>query len=1230
MKQNRFLLFLVVAGLITLVLALVAEYFYFSDVEYRYRTRMFNRIVHEKETIMDYCLEGLKPLMAGEDHDGLFPEKSLFEVAEKNKITILEFLDDKLIAWSDNNFDIPLVYEDSLYSKPLVFLQNGWFIPRTIESGNEKLVGLLRIRTEYSLSNDIIVSGFEDEYGVSVVTGLSKDINSSDFHIVSKAGEFLFSLVFPAVKQTSGLIIIPIILWCLFFMILMIAAVIVVRKMAMANRKLAAVIFSFLFAVVLYSVILATGIPETFSLTGLFSPHVFSLNKFIPSLGHLLLIGILGSFVAWVSYRFLPLPENNEKRERDQNPVFVLLFLIAAILLSCFHFLFRQLILTSNINFMPYRVLDLDIFSVFGYVTAFMLLLLPLLFIYRITRSMKESRASMVLISSLPALILIAIIHLNDALSIIGLIPFFLILISALRITGKRQTSYFNLTVIFSLIFSLYSLYLITILSEEKTDENIKIKTVAYSTENDPEAENLLLDIWPDISTDTVLENLMTRESFNKNSEDVEMLQSYLRNTYFSGYWTTFDFNVILCRNDDPLRVGPGDEVFPVCFNFFDERIRRDGQRLTGTEFYFIDNQKGRSFYLGRLMYNSNGYVHGLFIELYGNVNVFQPGYSALLVDKKDHGYTDLKDYSLAKYINGELVLRTGDFPYDKTDDKYIVKSPDYRIFISGGFRHILYKNGNATVLISRQVIRAGDLVISFAYFFTFILLLSNIIVFAARRLTIRNGGMFNFRQKLQISFIGVLLFAFILIGVVVSYFTINQFKSRHNENIKEKLNSVYLEVDSRLANERHLDRYWRNEGYESLNDLLIKLSNIFNTDLNLFNINGELIATSRPEIFYRNLTSTRINYTAFISLTDLRMSEYYHNEKIGNLEYISAYVPFFNSEDRVIAYLNLPYFRVQSVLANEISNFIVAVINFALILILVVIGLAVVISGRLTAPLSMLGEGLSSVQLGKKTEHLEYMGNDEIGELVKQYNQMVDEIAESAGKLANSEREYAWREMAKQIAHEIKNPLTPMKLNVQQLLKSWRDNVPGFNEKLEQFARNQIEYIDNLSSIASAFSSFAKMPGAKPSEVDLIDQIKVTLELFRDAEGITFNVAWPEEKKLVVFADKEHLNGIFSNLIKNGIQSIPSQKHGIITIAVRVARDKAIVSVKDNGSGIPRDLQDKMFTPNFTTKSSGTGLGLSIVRKYVETAGGRIWFDSVGNKGTTFFVELPLKYTVE
>jgi nitrogen fixation/metabolism regulation signal transduction histidine kinase len=270
----------------------------------------------------------------------------------------------------------------------------------------------------------------------------------------------------------------------------------------------------------------------------------------------------------------------------------------------------------------------------------------------------------------------------------------------------------------------------------------------------------------------------------------------------------------------------------------------------------------------------------------------------------------------------------------------------------------------------------------------------------------------------------------------------------------------------------------------------------------------------------------------------------------------------------------------------------------------------------------------MASVGDGKKNEHISYSGRDEVGELVKQYNRMTDELEESANKLARTEREMAWREMARQIAHEIKNPLTPMKLNVQQLFKSWNDEVPDFDRRIKSFTDNQIEYIENLSSIASAFSSFAKLPVAEPSEVDVIAQLNTTIAMFGNDENARITLENGSIGSAVVMADREHLNSIFSNLLKNAIQSIPSGRKGEIRIVVTAAGNRVKVRFIDNGIGIPEELIPKMFTPNFTTKSSGMGLGLSIVKRYVEGAGGKIWFTTEQDKGSVFSVEFPLLHT--
>ena len=1229
MRSNRRSIILAVLTVFMLLVALIAESVYFSDFEYRLRTRMFNKILSSKEKIMEDCLNGMKPLLASNNHHGSVTETNLFSIAEENNITILEYLDNKLHYWSDNGFDVPTLTTDTIYNKSLIFLQNGWFLTKKVQAGNESIVGLLRLHTDYGFENDIIKSGFAKEFRIAEDVGFSTDKDQSAFHILDQSGKFLFSLIFPSEKGHSLFIIIPLSLWIAVFILLILLTFELAKLFVNRGRRIIALGFVFLVFSSIYSFLLLSGKPAILFHTELFSPYRFSLNNFIPSLGLMVMLSILGTCFSYFIYRYIPLKELVPGKKISDYLILTSLLAFVAFLFSCCTLIFSALIGNSNINFETYKILEITRFSITGFSAVLLLEMFPVLLMLKIFMITKQFRKDTIVFAGITSALIPMAFVFRDATTFIPATASYILISILLWFCVFKKIGVFNVALISSAIFGIFSLYLITVLSEEKITANLKIQAISFSTENDPEAELLLLDLWPVISKDTTLGNMMNVDAFDM--VDFERITNYLQETYFTGYWRNFYFDPVPCRSDQFLKINEGRVVTQNCFSFFEDRIRRDGRQLTGTDFYFIDNQGGRSYYIGKMFFKGKkGITNGLFIELYSDLNMFQPGYSELLLDKNYHGYARLKDYSFAKYINGEIVLRTGEFPYDKTDADYINENTEFKYFTTDGFNHVLYKNGNATVLISRPELTLGDITISFAYLFAFTLLFLNLIFLAIRRPDLKSVFALNFRQKLQMSFIGVLVFSFILIGYVVSSFTIGQYLTRHNDNLKEKLNSVYLELEGNISNEKYLSNDWRNQNYSSLNDLLIKLSNVFETDINIYDLNQLLIATSRPEIFFRNLTSRRMDNSAYTNLDILRRSEYFQKEKIGSLEYLSAYLPFFNTDGKVIAYLNLPYFRMQSVLAKEISNLIVAVINFTLLLILITTSIAVFISGRITAPLTMLGEGLASVEVGKKSKQLSYKGKDEIGELVKQYNRMVDEIEESTHKLANSEREYAWREMAKQIAHEIKNPLTPMKLNVQQLLKSWKDKAPGFDRKLEQFTENQIEYIDNLSSIASAFSAFAKMPGNNPAEVNIIDQIKTTLGLFRNTDNVTFRVQWPHESKVIVYADKEHINGIFSNLFKNGIQSIPSAREGVIKVQIIVKSDTVVISVSDNGTGIPDELQKRLFTPNFTTKTSGMGLGLSIVKRYIENANGKIWFESEADKGSTFYIELPLMYTVE
>ncbi|HEX7492835.1 MAG TPA: hypothetical protein VF346_01340, partial [Bacteroidales bacterium] len=638
MRSNRYLIFLSVLTFALILMALAAESVYFSDFEYRFRTKMFNKTLAAKETILEDCLNEMKPILASEKHHGSITENKLFSIAEKNRISILEYVDNKLWYWSDNEFDVPVSFMDSLYNKPLVFFQNGWFLPKTVQARGEKIIGLLRLHTDFGFENNNIKSGFEKEYGLPENVDFSIDKGASEFHVFNKEGDFLFSIMFPAVKGNSCFILIPLCLWAAAFILIILLTLELAKLLDGKGKGMIGIGLTLSVFTIIYLIILLTGKPLAIFQTELFSPYRFSLDNTIPSLGHLLMLGILAVAFSTVLYRYFPVKEMKESKSAENFLFLLVLLMTGALILSVYQWIFSQLISTSNMNFETYKVLELNIFSFAGYTSGFLLLLVPVFYLLKIFQYLKFSGRDTVICSLIASVTLPALFFHNKPGTLIPLAIFYFILVISIWISTRKKLGLFNKTVIFSLITGVYFLYFITILSEEKTTANIKIQAVSFSAENDPEAEHLLLDLWPAMEKDTTLNNMMKAEQFDK--ENFDKIFNYVQDTYFTGFWKNYHFNLWPCQNDQPLEIGTGTKMTQNCFSFFDDRIKKDGHRLTGTNFYFIDNQGGRSYYLGRSYYKSGrNKTNGLFIELYSDVNVFQPGYSELLLDKKYHGY---------------------------------------------------------------------------------------------------------------------------------------------------------------------------------------------------------------------------------------------------------------------------------------------------------------------------------------------------------------------------------------------------------------------------------------------------------------------------------------------------------------------------------------------------------------------------------------------------------------
>jgi nitrogen fixation/metabolism regulation signal transduction histidine kinase len=310
--------------------------------------------------------------------------------------------------------------------------------------------------------------------------------------------------------------------------------------------------------------------------------------------------------------------------------------------------------------------------------------------------------------------------------------------------------------------------------------------------------------------------------------------------------------------------------------------------------------------------------------------------------------------------------------------------------------------------------------------------------------------------------------------------------------------------------------------------------------------------------------------------------------------------------------------------LQREISTFLVTIINLNAFIFLIAGALALFITNRITASFTLIGDKMRAINLGATNEEIPWNRDDEIGELVKEYNKMVTKLEASAAQLAKSEREGAWREMARQVAHEIKNPLTPMKLSIQYLQKAIDNNSPNVKELTSGVARTLVEQIDHLSRIAAEFSQFANIGSPKNEVFDLHEMLQSLASLYFTSENVHFK--WePVPQRIMLFADKTQLNRLFTNLLQNAVEACLNKDNAEVIMREELSHEFIVVKITDSGEGIPLHIQEKIFTPNFTTKTSGTGLGLAMSRSIVEQAKGELWFETEEGHGTTFFVKLPL-----
>ena len=1222
------------------VLILVISLFFVSEISFTFRTvplnlqketEIFQESFHRKEKIASKFFEKVFVKLEQKGDDVIYDQEFISFTTglyEKEKISL--FIADKntLHYWS--NSDIPQSFS-SLPSEiyGLDSNNNGYYYFIKQNYNDYDIWVYILIKKNYKYENRFLKNNFapgfhlKNEHKLSCNPALGEPVYDSD-------GKFAFSIIPKENLEESKhwLINLVSLISAILALILLIYSI----SEFFRNKKIhvniyikyAAVLTSLFF---IRAAIFIFKVPSVFYENKLFSPGVYASGLLLPSLGDLFLHVL---FLTCFAYLFYKKSNKIDINSANKKTAGVLITFISTAVLIIFTmlivYLVKTLVFNSQLQLNVNFINQINIFNITG-LAIIGLLYFKLFFLssaifnigYKLIKSAKLLFLIYFIVFALFVLLWKLIHHDISAYWImLSLLPASILVYKTKEKFNEKDTFANMVLALFvfclTITFALFSFY------KSKEIDARKSLAITLSIEQDPIAEFLFSEIEEDLFHDKGLINL-----FAANPYDIKTLERYLRNKYFSGHWTKYDLQATVCSPNEKLMLRPANIEYD-CFMFFQEYMEELGKETISENLVFLDNNTGRSSYLVKIPvdlvfvqpWEVNRYY--LYLEFDSKFVPKDLGFPELFLDEGSEFPGHLNIYSYAVYKNGILINKFGKFFYSINSSVYGDFEEEFSLFDFGTYNHLYFNKDNETSLIvSKEKATILEKIAPFSYLFILYFLVLIVFLALTHDLKTLFYSRLNFRSRLQASMVIIVLISLLSIASVSSWFIYNIYSNNNKAFINEKAYSVLMELEHQMIEASLFE-----PGFEYyLDDVLLKLSNVFFTDINVYSPEGELVSSSRPKLFDEGIVSELMNPEAYFQLKGHKQILLIQNESIGNLQYLSAYLPLNDINNELIAYINLPYFTKYGELRSEISFFLVAFINIYLILLVLAIVLAFFISGYVTRPLQLLRNSISSIKLGAINRKIDWHRKDEIGQLVQEYNRMIDELTTSADLLAQSERESAWREMAKQVAHEIKNPLTPMKLSVQYLEKAWKDKVENYDDRLNRFVVSMIEQIDSLSEIASAFSDFAKMPAGKFENIDLEEFIREVSALYKDFEKVKINIK-PSSKRMIVYVDKKQMLRLFNNVIKNAVQAYDKDRIARIDIILYEENKSNCIEVKDYGQGIPEELKKNIFQPYFTTKTGGLGLGLAMVKSIAEGFGGAVGFNSTKGEGSSFFIKLP------
>ncbi len=766
----------------------------------------------------------------------------------------------------------------------------------------------------------------------------------------------------------------------------------------------------------------------------------------------------------------------------------------------------------------------------------------------------------------------------------------------------------------FVYIISVLALYALTISlgvykHSEKDDLIAKEKFAnTLLIRNDILGEYYLNKIVDDISQDRYVRSRLLSKVLARQN-----IREKIKRQFMSSYFKKYDIEVFLF-DENGVSLRTDGKVPPV--DSLRSQYIKNSYKTNYDNIYFIEdrNENVRNKYVSFIDIAAYGRTVGhIVLDLTLKKYIPRSVFPELLLESKYY-LGSKREFDYAIYANGELKYKQGRHAFEKELSTENLEDDDLyqKGLEKGGANYYGLKTSDGRTLVISSNTYSVQQVLANSGFIFLILVSFSGLLFLIFRITSADGHL-NLSTKIQI-YLGL---SFLMPMVLVSIALINTLNSSYKDEIERSFvkrsyniaENILEATEAYIQNATNIDEY-ANE--------IVKASAMVLSDLNVYDNSGNLITTSQPEIFRLELLSQLLDPVALQEIKNRKAQSIVTDKEIGSLEFKVSYTALRSYKDgNLLGVLAMPYFDSKNHLRRQqIEVFSNLIVIFSLIFIISLIGGNFIV-GQLVGPLKKIGSRIRSMSLQETNEPIIYDSNDEIGSLVHEYNAMLVKLEQSKEALAASQKESAWKEIARQVAHEIKNPLTPMRLKIQQMMRGFEPNT-----RERETCDLLINQIDSLSSIADSFSEFAKMPAPQNENIDVIELLNRTINLYQTNE-----VTIIKEYKVThvkVFIDPKVFSRVLTNLLLNAIQADERPSPQIL-VNVVIKGKKVVISIADSGNGIPAEKQDQIFTPYFSTKAEGSGIGLALAKKGIENAGGNIWFESKEGKGTTFFVSLPI-----